>query len=134
MRGIGINLFHILIIAPLLFYISIFRGFVPLWAYQGILILGIIVLIYHTYRLITKWKSNSPSVWVNVIHVIFVAPLLIYIGKNAYDTPRWAFETLLLSAFATIGYHLYTIVLYVQELKTTDPKVYESIQLTPPPS
>lgn len=132
MSGIALNLFHIFIVFPLLMYIAVFRGFVPLWAYQGILGLGVVLLVYHLYRLITKWKANSMTVWVNAIHVVFVAPLLIYIGKNAYDTPRWAFEILAMGAFATLGYNLYGLALIVQALKTNptlhEPRVQQEFQ------
>jgi hypothetical protein len=132
MSGIALNLFHIFIVFPLLMYIAVFRGFVPLWAYQGILALGVVLLVYQLYRLITKWKANSMTVWVNAIHVLFVAPLLIYIGKNGYDTPRWAFEILALGAFATLGYNLYGIALTAQALKTNpslhEPRVQQEFQ------
>lgn len=132
MSGIALNLFHIFIVFPLLMYIAVFRGFVPLWAYQGILALGVVLLVYQLYRLITKWKANSMTVWVNAIHVLFVAPLLIYIGKNAYDTPRWAFEILAMGAFATLGYNLYGLALIVQSLKTNpslhEPRVQQEFQ------
>lgn len=118
MSRITLNVFHICIVFPLLMYIAVFRGFVPLWVYQGILTLGILLLVYHTYLLITKWKAHSMSIWVNILHVLFVAPLLIFIGKNAYDTPRWAFEVLALSAFAALGYNMYSLILTIQSLKT----------------
>jgi hypothetical protein len=116
--SIGLNLFHIVVVFPLFLYVAIFRGFVPLWVYQCLVLLGILLLVFHSYLLVTKWKAHSTSVWVNVLHVFFVAPLLIYIGKNAYDTPKWAFELLALSSFAALGQHLYKMVLTVQELKT----------------
>jgi hypothetical protein len=72
------------------------------------------------------------TVWVNAIHVVFVAPLLIYIGKNAYDTPRWAFEILAMGAFATLGYNLYGLAVTVQGLKTNptlhEPRVQQEFQ------
>jgi hypothetical protein len=118
MSGIPLSLFHIFIVFPLLMYIAVFRGFVPLWVYQGVLCLGVVLLVYHLYRLVTKWKAHSVTVWINAVHVLFVAPLLIYIGKNAYDTPRWAFEILAMGAFATLGYNLYGLIMIVQGLST----------------
>jgi hypothetical protein len=118
MSRITLNVFHICVVFPLLMYVAVFRGFAPLWVYQGIVILGILLLIYHAYLVITKWKAQSPSVWVNVIHVLFIAPLLIFIGKNGYDTPRWAFECLSLLAFAALGYNFYSILQNIQALKT----------------
>ena len=40
----------------------------------------------------------------------------VFIGSKGVDTPRWAYEILAMSAFATIGYHIYSIVLTVQEM------------------
>jgi len=132
MSGIALNLFHIFIVFPLLMYIAVFRGFVPLWVYQGILGLGVVLLVYHLYRLITKWKAHSVTVWINAVHVVFVAPLLIYIGKNGFDTPRWAFEILSMGAFATLGYNLYGLAVIAQGLKTNptlhEPRVQQEFQ------
>jgi len=126
MGGIPLHLFHICIVFPLFMYLSVYRGFVPLWIYQSVVILGILLLLYHAYLVITKWKAHSPSVWVNVIHVLFIAPLLIYIGKNAHDTPSYAFELLAILAFSALGYNLYQIVLVVQNLKSSDPRTHSS--------
>ena len=116
MNMIGINLFHIIFVVPLFLYVAIFRGMVPSWVYQSLLGLGLLVLIYHAYKVIILWKASSPYLWVSMIHVFFVAPLLLFIGKNAYDTPRWAFELLALEAFAALGYHTYRIIMAVQDL------------------
>jgi len=116
---IAINLFHIFVVAPLFLYVSFFRGLIPLWVYQGLLGLGLIVLLYHAYKVMILWRASSPYLWVSLIHVFFVAPLLIFIGKNAYDTPRWAFELLALEGFAALGYHMYRIVIAVQDMKTS---------------
>jgi hypothetical protein len=83
--------------------------------------LGIVILIYHLYKTIIKWRANSLSVWVNIIHILFVAPLMIYIGKNAYDTPRWAFELLAMLSFSAVGYHLYNLIIDVQNIEVRGP-------------
>ena len=69
-----------------------------------------------------RWRANSPAVWINIIHVIAVAPLIIFIGNRGYDTPRWAFEVLAMLAFAALGYNLYSIVMSVQEMFEKDIK------------
>jgi len=61
------------------------------------------------------------------MHIIFIGPLLVYIGKNDYNTPKWAFEVLALSAFAALVYNLYKIVIDVSNLKTIRPEeVYDA--------
>ena len=46
----------------------------------------------------------------NLIHMILIAPLILYIGYNGKETTRQAFEGLLLLAFAALGYNLYSLV------------------------
>lgn len=50
-------------------------------------------------------------IWVNLIHMLYVAPLLIYIGYREKFTPRYAYELLALIAFAALGYHTYNLIL-----------------------
>jgi len=45
-----------------------------------------------------------------VIHVLLIAPLLLYIGYHQKETPRQAYEMLLLLAFGALGYHLFSLV------------------------
>jgi hypothetical protein len=48
------------------------------------------------------------------MHVGLIAPLLLYIGYQQKDTPRQAYEMLLLLAFAAVGYHLFSLVRMLQ--------------------
>ncbi len=116
---IPINIFHILVVAPFFLYVAYVRGQLPSWVFQSLLGLGIVIGIYHLYSTIVKYRSGSPSMWVNLIHVVAVAPLLIYMGAKSYDTPRWAFEVLAMFAFAAFGYHLYSIIQELQVKKET---------------
>jgi hypothetical protein len=45
-----------------------------------------------------------------MIHVFLIAPLLIYIGYNKKETPRFAYELILILGFGAGGYHLYSLV------------------------
>lgn len=113
---IAINLFHILIVVPFFLYVAIVRGQIEPWIFSVLSGLGIVILVYHGYKTFLKWKTQSPSLWINAIHVFLVAPLLIYIGSKGYDTPRWAFELLALLGFGALGYHIYAIVVQAQEM------------------
>lgn len=113
---IVLSLFHIFVVVPMLLYVAFVRGQMPPWVFPALLGLGGVILIYHMYRLIVKWKAASQSVWVNVIHVLFVAPLLLFIGTQAYDTPRWAYELLVMQAFAALGYHMYSLIISLQNM------------------
>ena len=113
---IPIALFHILLVAPFFLYVAIVRGQLMPWIFSALLGLGLVILVYHAYKTVIKWQAHSLSAWVNIIHVIAVAPLLIFIGASGYDTPRWAFEVLAMFGFAAVGYHLYTLVMEIQDM------------------
>jgi len=97
----------------LFIYVGIQRASLPEWVFYSLLGLGIFVLMYQLYKSYIKYSTGALSLWVNLIHVLIIAPLIIYIGAKGKNTPRSAFEMLLLLAFAAFGYHLYYLVLSV---------------------
>jgi ABC-type uncharacterized transport system YnjBCD permease subunit len=101
---------HLLFVVPLFLYVGFKRAETPHWLYLALLTIGSIVLIYHGFKLIIRLKNRSGYSWVNAIHVLLVAPLLIYIGYNKKDTPRSSYELLLMAGFAAAGYHLFSLV------------------------
>jgi threonine/homoserine/homoserine lactone efflux protein len=126
MGHLPINIFHILVVAPFLLYVAIVRGQLQPWIFSVLSGLGIILFVYHGYKTFIKWKVNSPTLWVNAIHVFIVAPLLIFIGSKGYDTPRWAFEVLALLAFSALGYHIYSIIIEAQDMNVSKEKKLEA--------
>ena len=113
---IQLSAFHVFVIAPFFLYVAFVRGQLMPWVFTAIQVLGLIVLLFHAYRIITRWKAQSLTVWVNILHVVAVAPILLYIGCMGYDTPRWAYEVLAMLGFSALGYHIYQIVLSVQKM------------------
>lgn len=107
-----VNLFHILFIAPFFIWTGVAKSNFPFWGYNTLLILGIIVIIYHGYKAVIRFNKGSPMIWVSLVHALLVGPLILYIGMQKKDTPRSAYEMLLLVAFAALGYHLYELVMY----------------------
>jgi hypothetical protein len=103
-----VSLFHILAVVPLFLYVGFMRDKTSSHVYPILLGLGLIVLIYHAYKVVRKMQLGSSSAWVNWIHALFVGPLLIYIGHGGKDTPRSAYELLLLGGFGAAGYHIYS--------------------------
>jgi len=103
---IFVHLFHILFVGSLFLYVGIMKTDIPQWFYPFLIVLGIFIFFYHSYKAFLKW-SQGKSAWVNYIHIFLVAPLLIYIGYNKTDTSRKYFEMLLMLGFAAIGYHSY---------------------------
>lgn len=105
-----IALMHVAITAPFLLFVGMKRTDVPEEIYKVLLVLGTVVLGYHLYRLSNKYRANVSGQWINIIHILFVAPLLIYIGVNRRETPRPAYEMLVLLGFASLGYHFTTLI------------------------
>jgi|UniRef100_A0A6C0DFI1 hypothetical protein len=105
-----LSVFHLLFIAPLFLYIGFQRTAVPEWVYLALFSIGCVVFLYHGVKLIMRIKNDSSYSWVNAIHVLLLAPLLIYIGYHKKETPRAAYELLLMTAFAALGYHLFSLV------------------------
>ena len=103
-------LFHILVVAPLLFGIAFVRSDLPAWAFQALIVLGLFLLAYQSYKWVVRYSQGSAYAWVNAIHVLFVAPLLLYIGTNGTATPTAAYEVCAMAGFAVLGYHLYSLV------------------------
>jgi len=102
-----INLLHIFVIVPFLLYVSIMKTDIPEQVSYFLMGLGGFVTVYHAYKLFIRFKMNSGFAWINAIHALYVGPLLFYIGYKQKDTPRSAFELLMLLAFAAGGYHIY---------------------------
>lgn len=101
-----VHLFHIIIVGSLFLYVGIMRNNIPHIMFPILIVLGVIIILYHVYKI---YKSPKTSC-INYIHILLVAPLLIYIGYNAEQTPRKYYELLLMLGFAAIGYHGYYMI------------------------
>jgi len=98
------NFFHLLAVGPLFMYVGLQRENTPEHVFTAIGILGLVVLFYHSYKAYLKLKDGK-SAWVNWIHILLVAPLLLILAYLKKDANRRYFEMLLLLGFAAIGYH-----------------------------
>ena len=107
-------IFHLIIIVPFFLYIGFQRATTLPWLYSSMLITGFIILLYHGFKFGIRLARNSDFAWVNAIHVALIAPLLIYIGWHKRDTPRMAYELLLMLGFAAAGYHMFSLVRFMQ--------------------
>ena len=112
-----LSLFHLLAVVPFFLYVGIQRAAMADQVYTSLWILGAIITVYHGYKALIKYKNASPSLWVNLIHMLVVGPLLIFIGAKGKDTPRYAYELLLMVAFAAGGYHLYSLIQMMNNVK-----------------
>jgi hypothetical protein len=71
-----------------------------------LVLLGLFIVMYHMYKTY-NYVVMGKNYWVNLIHIFFVGPLLMYIGYYGEKTPRLYFEILLMFGFASMGYHSY---------------------------
>jgi hypothetical protein len=111
---IVISLAHILVIVPFFLYVAFQRAASPDWLYWLVFGTGLTVLMVHATKAAYRWIAGSTYIWVNLLHVLLFAPLLIYIGFYGKKTPRAAYELLAMAGFAALGYHIYSILLQLQ--------------------
>jgi hypothetical protein len=111
-KHVIINFFHILAVAPFFIYVGITRTVLAPQIFTTLIVLGAILVLYHGYKFYDRITKGSTYAWVNAIHAFLLGPLLLYIGMKGTETPRPAFEILLLFAFAALGYHLYELAAY----------------------
>ncbi len=102
-----LNIFHIMLVAPFLIWVGISRDRLPEGVFTALIVLGIVLTLYHGFKAYNRLVAKSSYVWVNLIHALWVGPLLFYVGVNKKETPRSAFELVLLTAFGALGYHMY---------------------------
>ena len=91
-----VNLFHILLVVPFFLWIGITRGNLPEVVFQALIGLGIFIVLYHGYKSWVRYGQGSQYIWINLIHVLWVGPLLVFIGAGKKETQR-------------PGYHLYVL-------------------------
>ena len=109
-----LSLFHILIIVPFFLYVGVYRASTHPWVYKALLVVGAILLLFHGSKLIARLSVRSDYAYINAIHALLFAPLLMYIGWHQQETPRAAYEVLLMITFAAFGYHLFSLVRILQ--------------------
>jgi len=106
MKAFLVHLFHILIVGSLFLYVGIKRTTIPSSMYTGLITLGVVIILYHSFKVYKKLNAGI-NPWVNYIHIFIIGPLLLCIGLKREKTERFYFELLLMLGFASIGYHGY---------------------------
>ena len=105
--------FYICIIVPVLVYVGIQRANTSEYVFKGLLGLGLILFLYHLYGAYIKWRAGSSNFtlpWTDFLYMVISIPL-IWIGFYEKEASRQHYEMLLLLAFGTLGYNVYTIIL-----------------------
>lgn len=105
-----IHLIHIIIIGSLLLYVGIKGKTMPLFMYSILLVIGILILVAHGYSVISKYGQKNSDLWVNLFHIIIVAPVILAIGIKREQSPYYLFQFMIMLGFAAIGYHGYFMI------------------------
>ena len=112
-----LSLFHIFFVVPFFLYVGLQRSAASNEIFTTLLVLGIVLLCYQGYKGLIRYVNSSSYFWVNAIHVFLIAPLLIIIGLKGKNTETPYYELLLMLAFAAGGYHLYSLIQEINNLK-----------------
>lgn len=59
LQGEFINIFHMAVVAPLLFWIGYTRGNVPQFVWMLLMVLAVVVVAYHGYRLYQRYQEKQ---------------------------------------------------------------------------
>lgn len=112
--------FHIFFVVPLLLYVGFERAATPEWLYTILFGLGVILLVYQGSKAVLRYLARSSAAWVNIFHVLIVAPLLLWIGYHGKKTERPAYELLLIAGFGALGYHLKNLIVLTHTFVKND--------------
>ena len=77
MKELYVHLFHILVVGTIFLYVGIKSKNTPAFMYPVLLAMGVVILFYHAYKVYLKVAAGK-NPWVNLFHILVVAPLLIF--------------------------------------------------------
>lgn len=100
-----VNLQHVFLLGPLLFYIGNKGETAPQWTYVALATLTAMIPFIVTY----KYTSMSYRSITNAIHYLVWIPLFAYIAWQGLNKklPLWSFPMLQLLGLSTITIHLF---------------------------
>jgi len=106
---IYLYLFHLLVIAPLFIYVGYNKKNINNYIFLSLLVLGIINLTYHLYLVYNYYNKFKFINHLNIMHILFVAPLLIYVGYFKNDTPSIYLDYLFIMGSGLALYFIYKL-------------------------
>ena len=100
-----INLVHILLVSILFIYIGTHANFTPIALYYVLLVLGILLVVGHTYFLLKRPQYRK---FLYVIHVCIIAPLLFALFYYKDESPEWLYDVITIFGIIVFLYHGFT--------------------------
>ena len=104
-----IHLIHILVAGPLFIYLggaqTFFNSTIPTLLKSFLVLLGILLAVYHGMNV-----YKMPSRTISWLHVLFVAPLLIWIGLTN-NMPYAVNQLLVILGCGLIVYHALLMIM-----------------------
>tara|TARA_Y100000389_G_scaffold204867_1_gene260274 strand:- start:4 stop:381 length:378 start_codon:yes stop_codon:yes gene_type:complete len=107
-----VNALHVFVLAPLFVYVGLKAEKTPDIIFMVFLIVGIVVALYHSYRIFVTYQSVGlvPYIYINLVHILLVAPLLVYVGMKKVKTEKIIYKALIVFAVTMVlsnGYRLF---------------------------
>ena len=107
-----VNALHVFVLAPLFVYVGLKAEKTPDIIFMVFLIVGIVVALYHSYRIFVTYQSVGlvPYIYINLVHILLVAPLLVYVGMKKVKTEKIIYKALIVFAVTMAlsnGYRLF---------------------------
>lgn len=99
-------IFHIFIVSAIFFYVGFARKKTVGWFYNLLGIFGVIIIVYHLYRLINGGLKTR--FW-NYFHIIIVAPLLLATAYYKQNTPKVIYDIFIGLGAAALAINAYFI-------------------------
>ena len=98
-----VSIFHVFIVAPLLVYIGRSYGELDEWMFNFLILLSTGIFIHHGIK---AYNRGIQSGWFSLLHAVFFAPLLFYVGYARKETFIGVFPVISMLGFAALGFHL----------------------------
>ena len=119
----NVNLFHVLVLGPLLIYVGWFGKKSNKYIFPLIFGIGVMAFIYHSFRIFSPREvfncknTNYDTVklelgimkTIYIFHALIIAPILIYVGWFGINSFSAIFPIILFFGIIGFFYHLFRV-------------------------
>lgn len=100
-------IFHIFIITAIFLYVGFARSKTAIWLYYILGVIGLIIIIYHAYKL--AFKPLKHIFW-NYFHIFIIGPLLILTAFYRNNSPTTFYDIFIGLGAAAFVINVYFLV------------------------